>query len=147
VIRKGSGQSTDGQELRSFLKSELPEFMVPSVIVVLDRLPLNRNGKLDRSALPPLREASAGDARVASEPMDEWETLVKDVWRSLLQLDDVSGDDNFYDLGGHSLLAIRVVSEVEKRTGVHVSPRELVFHTLRQFAAVCRSKGNGKASG
>jgi amino acid adenylation domain-containing protein len=147
VIRKGSGQSADGQELRSFLKSELPEFMVPSVIVVLDRLPLNRNGKLDRSALPPLREASAGDARVASEPMDEWETLVKDVWRSLLQLDDVSGDDNFYDLGGHSLLAIRVVSEVEKRTGVHVSPRELVFHTLRQFAAVCRSKGNGKAAG
>jgi acyl carrier protein len=62
------------------------------------------------------------------------------IWHELLQTDDVHANDNFYDLGGHSLMAMQVVSVLEKRTGVRVGPRDLLFHTLRQFAALCEAK-------
>jgi amino acid adenylation domain-containing protein len=139
VVMK-AGRSLDARHLREFLSADLPEFMVPSALVALAALPLNANGKLDRRALPAPVEAASGDGAGPEAGLSAWETVVRDVWRKVLRLDDVSVHDNFYDLGGHSLMAIRVVSDLGKRTGLHVSPRELVFHTLRQFAAVCESK-------
>jgi acyl-coenzyme A synthetase/AMP-(fatty) acid ligase len=138
VVRKDN-DPVESRQLREFLGEELPEYMVPSSVVILDALPLNRNGKVDRSALPRLDTSTTSDARTVQE-LTTWEMVIRDIWRELLHTDDVTADDNFYDLGGHSLLAISAVSEIERSTGLHVSPRELVFHTLRQFAALCQSK-------
>jgi acyl carrier protein len=68
------------------------------------------------------------------------------IWSEQLQIADVGPQDNFYDLGGHSLMAIQVVTAIEKRHGVRVAARELVFHTLRQFAALCEARQAGASS-
>jgi acyl carrier protein len=117
----------------------LPDYMAPAAFVGIDALPLTSNGKLDRQRLIGFLEM-AGDERVEKEALTEWEALVAGIWKELLMIDDVDPRDNFYDLGGHSLLAIQVVTALEKRAQVQVSPRDLVFHTLRQFAALCESK-------
>lgn len=135
------GAVRDARELRLFLKGELPDYMVPGSFVFLDALPLTPNGKLDRRALPTPAESS--EPAPAEAPKTPWESTVAEIWSELLSTDAVGVYDNFYDLGGHSLLAIQVVTALEKRTGIQVSPRELVFHTLRQFAAICELKMSG----
>jgi acyl carrier protein len=127
-------------DLRSFLQRQgLPDYMIPASFAALDALPLTSNGKLDRQrllaslALPVAREAQ-------DEPLSEWESTVAAIWQELLRVDRIEPSDNFYDLGGHSLMAIQVVSALERRAGVQISPRDLVFHTLKQFAALCASK-------
>jgi len=132
----------DASELRAVMKQWLPDYMVPSAIVIIDAIPLSPNGKVDRNALGG-PTASTGDPHAqdgASTPASPWESTISEVWAELLDTDRVSAHDNFYDLGGHSLLAIQVVAAIDKRTGLAVSPRELVFHTLRGFAALCESK-------
>jgi acyl carrier protein len=137
----GSGTpALQAAELKTFLFEQgLPDYMIPASFVVLDALPLTANGKLDRqgllASLDAVSTADAGD-----EPLTEWESLVAGIWSELLGVGDIQSRDNFYDLGGHSLLAIQVVTALEKRARVHISPRDLVFHTLRQFAALCESK-------
>ena len=117
----------------------LPDYMAPASFVGVDALPLTSNGKLDRQRLLGFL-ALAGEERGEKDALTEWEALVADIWKELLMIDDVDPRDNFYDLGGHSLLAIQAVTALEKRAHVQVSPRDLVFHTLRQFAALCESK-------
>jgi amino acid adenylation domain-containing protein len=100
-------------ELRGFLRRRLPDYMVPSAIVVLDALPLNRNGKVDRAALPaPTAEAEADEAAVA--PRDDVERVVAQAFGDVLGHPPASVEANFFDLGGHSLLATRVVAQVLK---------------------------------
>jgi acyl-coenzyme A synthetase/AMP-(fatty) acid ligase/acyl carrier protein len=137
------GEKVSSGELRDFLAVDVPEYMIPSAIGVLKALPLSANGKIDRAALPDLLSGSTDAA--AEQPATPWESLVAQVWRELLHVDEVSPYENFYDLGGHSLLAVQVVTALEKRTGVQVSPRDLVFHTLRQFAALCEARGSADA--
>jgi len=98
---------------------------------------LTSNGKVDRRSLPALLVRSETQD---AEPLDEWESIVAGIWRELLGVDEIHARDNFYDLGGHSLMAIQVVTALERRAGVQISPRDLVFHTLKQFAALCASK-------
>jgi amino acid adenylation domain-containing protein len=95
-------------DLRSFLKEQLPEYMIPSAFVRLEALPLTPNGKLDRKALPVPDGASreAGESYVA--PRSELERIIADVWQEVLEVERVGVHDNFFGLGGHSLLLIRV---------------------------------------
>ncbi|MEV0677472.1 non-ribosomal peptide synthase/polyketide synthase [Actinosynnema sp. NPDC050436] len=120
-------------ELREHAARSLPEHMVPAAYVVLDRLPLNANGKLDRAALPaPDRDASVGDGYAA--PRTEAERLVAAVWEDVLGLDRVGADDNFFALGGDSILSIRVASRL--RESFDLSPRALFDHpTVAGLAA------------
>src|SRR5205807_8796059 len=90
-------------KLRLFLTTKLPDNMVPSDYVFLDRLPVNSNGKLNRQALP-----APGNARLQSSvryavPRNEYEVVIADIWKQVLQLEDISIEENFFDLGGHSL--------------------------------------------
>jgi amino acid adenylation domain-containing protein len=136
-----SGSNADAAALSAFLKSQLPDYMVPGAFVFFDALPLNANGKIDRRALAARADSAPSSAAAGSaQPSTEWEALVADIWRELLRADEVGVHDNFYDLGGHSLLAIQVVTALERRTRLHMNPRDLVFHTLRQFAALCESR-------
>jgi amino acid adenylation domain-containing protein len=127
-------------ELIAFLRRELAKYMVPAVITAIDALPLTANGKVNRQALLTLLDVPSEPTSLSEQPSTPWETMVAGVWRDILKTDQVSVDDNFYDLGGHSLIAIQVVTAIEKRTGLNISPRDLVFHTLRQFAALCESR-------
>jgi amino acid adenylation domain-containing protein len=127
--------------LRAFLEQAgLPDYMIPGAFVGVDALPLTPNGKLDHRRLLALLEVPAAAPSDSGE-LTEWEAIVAAIWQELLGLDRIEPSDNFYDLGGHSLMAIQVVSALERRARVQVSPRDLVFHTLKQFAALCASKG------
>jgi len=136
----------DVASLRTLLSARLPEHMVPASIVPLASIPRTANGKIDRAALLAAATAVSSGSTGAAPLTSEWERAVAAIWSELLQVTDVGPQDNFYDLGGHSLMAIQVVTAIEKRHGVRVAARELVFHTLRQFAALCESRQAGASS-
>ncbi len=98
-------------ELRIFLKSKLPEYMLPSAFVMLDRLPLTRNGKVDRRALPAPDQSRLDKSNYVA-PRNPVEELLAEIWADVLKRETVGIEDNFFDLGGHSLLATRLISRV-----------------------------------
>ncbi|MEU0179538.1 amino acid adenylation domain-containing protein, partial [Streptomyces massasporeus] len=109
--------------LREHAATALPEYMVPSTVLILDAVPLNPNGKLDRRALPAPDFAAAGGTGRAPRTAQE-ETLTE-LFGEVLGVDRVSVDDSFFDLGGHSLLATRVVSRIRSLFGAELAVRAL----------------------
>ena len=122
--------------MRRYLRQLLPDFMIPSIVMALDSIPLTPNGKTDRNALPDPFKAAPRAAVEHAPPAAGAEQIVAEIWRSVLTVERVSADDNFFELGGHSLLSLRVAHAVEQRTGYRMDPRTLFFHTLRQVAAM-----------
>jgi acyl carrier protein len=121
-------------QLRTALGESLPEYMVPSEVVLLDEFPLLPNGKLDRRALP-APGAARTDARGFVAPETPSETAVASIWMEVLGLRRVGVEANFFDLGGHSLLATQVVSRLRSALGVEVALRALFEHqTVRTLA-------------
>ncbi len=118
-----------GDELRSFLKDLLPDYMLPSSIVALDQMPLTPNGKLDRKALPAPDRLRSDSAPVA--PRTPVEQQLASIFAAVLKIDRVGVRDNFFDLGGHSFLVLRVLAEIEKACG-----RRLSVATLFQAPTV-----------
>ncbi|BBH11360.1 jagaricin-like haemolysin non-ribosomal peptide synthetase HmlA [Chromobacterium haemolyticum] len=111
--------------LRAALAAELPEHMLPAVIVALERFPLTHHGKIDRAALPapePLARRAFEAARTPSE------FLVAEVFADLLQLPQVSRDESFFELGGDSILAVRAANRLRERLGVPLPLRLLFEH-------------------
>jgi amino acid adenylation domain-containing protein len=103
-------------DLRAALTRTLPEYMVPSALVLLDALPLTPNGKLDRHALPePDRDARPASISVA--PRDLLERQLQEIWEELLTVRPIGVTDGFFDLGGHSLLAVRMLARIKERFG------------------------------
>ncbi|HEX7239905.1 MAG TPA: amino acid adenylation domain-containing protein, partial [Longimicrobiaceae bacterium] len=119
------GAEASPAELRAELLGRLPEHMVPGALVVLDRLPLNANGKVDRRALPSPRWG-ADEAYLA--PRTATEEIVAGIWSAVLGVDRVGVEQGFFELGGHSLLATRVVSRLREELGVEV-PLRALFET------------------
>ena len=99
-------------EVRRFIARKLPEYMVPSQFVVLERLPLTFNGKVDRNALTPANWVTPQLTRGLVEPRTEMEELIAQIWRDILKLERIGIHDNFFELGGHSLLAVQIVSKL-----------------------------------
>ena len=117
-------------ELRSFLGSDLPDYMVPSIFVFLNALPLTANNKVDRNALPsPV--FSISDERVHSGPRDRVEVQLTALWQQVLEVSTIGIHDNFFDLGGHSLKAARLFFLLEQVYG-----RRLPLATLFQAPTI-----------
>ncbi|MCL5225673.1 non-ribosomal peptide synthetase [Pseudomonas nunensis] len=106
------------ETLRAELQRHLPEHMIPSAWVSMAQLPLTRNGKLDRQALP-APERNAGATYVA--PRDDTEQRMADIWAEVLKCERVGIHDNFFELGGHSLLATRMIYAINQRMGAQLS--------------------------
>ena len=129
-------------ELRNFLKSQVPEYMVPAVFVRLDRLPLTANGKVDRRALPEPVGSEGPEENGYCPPRDHLELQLTKIWESLLQVERVSVKDNFFDLGGHSLLAVKLLAHINQSLGRNL-PVVSVFQapTVEQMAQLVRQQG------
>ncbi|MFF5173342.1 amino acid adenylation domain-containing protein [Micromonospora sp. NPDC000089] len=130
----------DLADVRAFVAAELPDPMVPSVFVPLERLPLSPNGKADRRALPDPGDA-APPARVASRPLTVLEQAVALVWAEVLGVGELAPEDDFFALGGHSLVATRAVSYLREALDADIALRLLFAHpTLAGFAAALRAE-------
>ncbi|MGE8382331.1 MAG: amino acid adenylation domain-containing protein, partial [Pseudomonas putida] len=118
-------------ELKQALKGRLPDYMVPACWVLLEAMPLNPNGKLDRKALP----APVAELRPYRAPETALEVDIARIWQQLLNHSQIGLDDSFFELGGHSLLATRLVSSLREELGTDVPLRLLFEHpTLGEFA-------------
>ncbi len=120
--------NTSTNELRSFLKQKLPDYMIPSAFVFLDALPLTPNGKLDRKALPAPDQSRPELEETLTAPRNPVEEIVASIWAEVLKLEKVGIQDNFFDLGGHSLLATQVVSRIGRALQVEL-PLRALFET------------------
>ena len=111
-------------ELRQYLKAKLPEYMIPSALVLLESLPLTPNGKIDRRALPkPELDTTQLEKYIA--PRTPIEELLTQIWAQVLKVEKVGIADNFFELGGHSLLATQLVSRIRNIFQVELPLREL----------------------
>jgi acyl-coenzyme A synthetase/AMP-(fatty) acid ligase/acyl carrier protein len=113
------------EAITDFLKSKLPDYMVPTMWVAMESLPLTINGKIDRKALPD-PEAGELSTKQYVAPRNEIEEKLVAIWQELLEIDKIGIHDDFFDLGGHSLLAIRLVSYIERNLLVSI-PLNVLF--------------------
>ena len=113
-------------DIKSRLKERLPAYMLPHELIELENLPLTPNGKVDKRQLPK-PEAPQGNRRVKL-PANEVEQKLLVMWREVLEREDISTDDHFFEIGGHSLKAMSLLSKVSKEFEVQV-PIHLLFET------------------
>ena len=128
-----------GWRLREMLRAKLPDYMVPSGFVVLERLPLTANGKLDRKALP----APDIAVNVGRGPRTPQEEILCALFAEVLGLERVGIDDNFFERGGHSLLATRLISRIRVTLDVEIAIRSLF--EAPTVEALARSLGKDNA--
>lgn len=132
--------------LRQYLRSSLPEYMVPSVFVPLEALPLTPNGKLDRQALPAPDAARQETATPFVPPATDVQRKLAAIFQDLLGISEIGIDDNFFDLGANSLMMVRIVEKIRAELGLKISVvRVFQFPTLASLAAAVA--GDENASG
>ena len=130
-------RTISARSLRTYLSRSLPEYMIPSVFVLMKQLPLTRNGKVDRRALPAPDPILAAQEREFVAPEPGVEAVLADLWAGVLGQERVSRDANFFDLGGHSLLAMQLVARIQETFEIQFPLRHLFgASTLADLAAL-----------
>lgn len=128
-------QQNLSDNVRRYLAERLPTFMVPEEILVLDKIPLNVNGKIDRRRLP--RPGLRPARHDLTPPRNEIEAGLVELWKGCLRLEDVGIDNNFFELGGHSLLGMKLISAIARSFSIRLSLVTLFQQpTIRQLGAV-----------
>ncbi|MDR6889216.1 MULTISPECIES: non-ribosomal peptide synthetase [Variovorax] len=140
-----AGQAVDAAMLRERLLQKLPDYMVPAALMVLDAVPLNSNGKVDRKALPD-PEIAGGNTYAA--PIGEVESALAAIWAEVLEVERVGRSDNFFELGGHSLSLLAVQAKVQKQLAVQL-PLKRYFEnpTLAAMAGAVQQEVGTAAEG
>jgi amino acid adenylation domain-containing protein len=136
-------------ELRNFLKTKLPDYMVPSAFVFLDRLPVTANGKVDRGALPDPGRSRPELENPFVSPSTPIEKTIASIWVEVFKLERIGIHDNFFDLGGHSLMATQVISRLREAFETELPLRLLFEHpTIHGVALYVENQGfSGKKTG
>ena len=131
-----SGDPVDTGQIRTALKSTLPSYMVPGILMQLPQLPATPNGKVDRKALPTPQE-SRGQERPYTAPRTPLEEQLTQLWADLFSVEQIGIHDSFLDMGGHSLLATQFISQLQAVSGVRLSVGDLFRHeTIAELAAI-----------
>ena len=140
VPADGSGFTGLNERLSAFLKEKLPDYMVPSAFVILEKFPLSPTGKIDRRALP----APVFDYRRPGlvAPRNETEKMVAQAWSAVIDCEGIGVYENFFQLGGHSLLAMSVVSRLRSASGVDIPLR--IFFDNATVAALAEYIENAR---
>jgi amino acid adenylation domain-containing protein len=136
-----NGITINQQQLKDYLKEHLPEYMLPSSLIIIDALPLTPNGKLDRKALPAPNTDRSPEADTFVIPRDNLELELVRIWEEVLSVRPIGVTDNFFDLGGHSLLAVRLMALIQQQFGREL-PLSTLFQggTIEQLATILRDK-------
>lgn len=135
-----SSEKIDIENLKQFLAAYLPAYMIPSYFIEMDRLPLSRNGKIDKKLLPP-PVRSANETVQSAEPADQLEARLCNIWEELLNVKKIAPSDNFFQSGGHSLIAIRLASRIHKEFNVELNIWEIFQNPeVTKLASFLRSK-------
>ncbi|MFE1408604.1 amino acid adenylation domain-containing protein, partial [Streptomyces sp. NPDC058770] len=144
-VTTDAGTEPVGTEaLRAHAAAELPAYMVPSVFVLLDSLPVNSSGKVDRRALP-APEAESDGGHIA--PRTDTERALCAIWADVLRVERVGVEDNFFALGGDSILSIQVVTRA-RQAGLDLTSRDIFARqTVAALAPVAGTPGTGGADG
>ncbi len=130
------GSNIDLNELRSFLAQKLPAYMIPSYFVVLPELPLTANGKVDRKKLSDRKQYTVSKSSEFIAPRNEIETSITEIWKEILNLNEVGVKDDFFELGGDSIKLGRLVSKISKAYFVKMNFQNLfVEPTVESIAA------------
>ncbi|MEZ4729299.1 MAG: amino acid adenylation domain-containing protein [Caldilineaceae bacterium] len=128
-------RSDQSSALRDYLQTKLPDYMTPAAFVVLDAFPLTPNGKTDRKALP-APDWQKRDNATVRPPRTPTEATLVEIWRTVLRLEEVSIDDNFFTIGGDSILSIQVAAQA-RQAGLALTPHQIFqYQTIYQLATV-----------
>jgi amino acid adenylation domain-containing protein len=135
------------KQWRSFLEERLPDYMVPSLFIVVDALPLTPNGKVDRRALEKRPVASGPITSMSADlPSDPVQRQLIKIWQSVLGVDSIGVQDNFWELGGHSLLAARLTQLVDNTFGKKLTLAALVgAPTIQELARIIKGENEAQA--
>ncbi|NEO69058.1 MAG: amino acid adenylation domain-containing protein [Moorea sp. SIO3H5] len=132
-------EKTTINDLLSFLKTKLPEYMIPAAFVFLELMPLTPNGKVNRRGLPVPDASSLVPESSFIAPRDSVELQLAQIWSEILGVSAIGVRDNFFDLGGHSLLAVRLMVQIEKEFGKNLSLAALFqAATIEQLGILLR---------
>jgi natural product biosynthesis luciferase-like monooxygenase protein len=145
VARQSSALSAT--ELRNFAKAKLPDYMVPSIFLTLDALPLTSNGKVNRKALPDSAGVRPQVETAFVAPRGELEKKIAKVWQQALKLEKMGVNDNFFDLGGHSLLMVQVHNQLREVLGRDLPLIRLLEHPTISSLARHLSNEQGQHTG
>lgn len=136
-----AGRRVDAETMRLHLKQRLPDFMVPSSIIVLEAFPLSPNGKINRVALPAPPDVQSDQAVERVAPRNPIEQMLTLVWSKVLKVKHIGVGDNFFELGGHSILAVRIIVEIEKLYGKRLPLATLIqAPTIEKLAHVIQQQ-------
>ncbi len=134
-------------ELRRFLQARLPEYMVPSVFIAIDQIPLTVNGKVDRRALKAPDSARPDLEKAFVAPRNTIELQLAEIWQQVLGIQPIGITDNFFDLGGQSLHAVRLQTQIQKKLGINL-PLASFFQnpTIEKSALIIRTQSTSPQS-
>ena len=140
------GASPTTTELREPLRERLPEYMVPSAFVMLDALPVNVNGKLDRQALPAPEGDRPNLESAYVDPQDETEQRIAELWKRALGVDRVGRNDNFFELGGHSMLLTQIHKDLQESTPDLTLVDLFTYTTVGSLAEYLNRQGGAQSA-
>lgn len=138
-------QKIDYEELKRELKNQIPIYMIPFNYIPIPEIPLNQNGKVDRTKLPNFNSLIL--ERKVDVPVSKLELLLVKIWKEILNLTEIGTNENFFELGGHSLLATRVISLIKKEMGKDLQFSELFLNpTISELSKTLENKDKSKVS-